>query len=400
MSGEIRSLLRRSTWWLKMRYDHFYVGLAYRIPILKRASDSVTPKDEVVSLEGRFCKNPFRQVDLEPDGAAFACCSAWLPTPMGNLENSSLMEMWNGHAMQKIRESIYDGSFRYCRHDRCPEIKSGTLPSLQEGEKDREFGPFVKQRCTTLETPPRFVNLVNDRSCNLYCPSCRTTRINHNDGPEYEKAANLQQRLLEPYLAEPNEREFKLSITGSGDPFASRAYRELLYSVDGSQYPNMNISLQTNGVLLTPRNWQRMKKIHANISTILISFDAATEETYNNTRRGGNWATLLANCERMAKLRASGEVKHLRYDFVAQRDNYREMPAFVELARKLGGDHAYFSKLLDWGTWPHFEYLERCPWETGHPLYEDFMELLREPVFNDPFVDLGNLSDFHREALA
>ena len=399
LSEELRSLPRRSSWWLRMRYDRYRDGLARRFPVFKRAPDIDTPDSEVVSLEGRFCRNPFRQVDLEPNGAAFACCSAWLPTPMGNLKNKSLMEMWNGHTMQKIRESIYDGSFRYCRHDRCPVIKNGMLPSLDDAEKDPGFGLAVKERRTVLETPPLFVNLVNDRSCNLYCPSCRTDRINFNEGPEYEKAAQLQSRLLEPYLAEPNDREFTLNITGSGDPFASRAYRELLYTLDGSQYPNMKIALQTNGVLLTPRTWERMKKIHANIFTILISLDAATEETYSITRRGGHWPTLLANCERMGELRAAGEVKHLRYDFVAQRENYREMKAFVGLARKLGGDHAYFSKMLDWGTWPHFEYLERCPWEAGHPLREDFMNVLRDPVFDDPFVDLGNLSDYRKEAV-
>jgi MoaA/NifB/PqqE/SkfB family radical SAM enzyme len=400
LTTELGSLPRRASWWLRMRFDRYRDGLGRRFPALGRKPDIDTPADQVVSLQGRFCENPFRQVDLEPNGAAFACCSAWLPTPMGNLRNKSLMELWNGNAMQKIRESIYDGSFRYCRHDRCPVIRNGMLPSLKDGEQDRDFGPAVKARRTTLENPPRYVNLVNDRSCNLYCPSCRTERINFNEGPEYEKAARLQARLLEPYLQAPHDREFEINITGSGDPFASRAYRELLYSLDGSLYPNMKIALQTNGVLLTPRNWERMRKIHANISTILISFDAATEETYGHTRRGGHWPTLIANCRRLGQLRARGELRHLRFDFVVQRENFREMPGFVRLAKELGADVAYFSRMLDWGTWPHFEYLERCPWETGHPLRQPFMAVLRDPVFDDPCVDLGNLSDYRAESLA
>ncbi|NIP19347.1 MAG: radical SAM protein, partial [Xanthomonadales bacterium] len=321
------------------------------------------------------------------------------PTPMGNLNHKTLVEMWNGPAMQKVRESIYDGSFRYCRHDRCPDIKNGTLPSIEDAELDRDFGEAVRERRTVLDNLPRYLNLVNDRSCNLYCPSCRTERIIYNEGSKYERAAAIQARLLHPYLEEPNDRHFTLNITGSGDPFASRAYRELLYALDGSHYPNMKIALQTNGVLLTPRNWERMKKIHANIATVLISFDAATEDTYNITRRGGHWETLLANCARLGESRARGELGHLRLDFVAQRDNFREMPAFVGLARELGADVAYFSKMLDWGTWPHFEYLERCPWEDGHPLREEFLEVLRNPVFGDSFVDLGNLSDYRREAV-
>jgi hypothetical protein len=399
LSQELRTLPRRASWWLRLRFERYRDGLGRRFSVFRRAPDVTTPESEEVPLAGRFCPNPFRQVDLEPNGAAFACCSSWLQTPMGNLRSKSLRDMWNGHAMQKIRESIYDGSFRYCRHDRCPDIKNGSLPSLEEAERNTSYGAAVRKRRTTVDALPAFINLVNDRSCNLSCPSCRTERINFNEGHEYEKAARLQARLLEPYLAERNDRDFVINITGSGDPFASRAYRELLYTLDGSQYPNMKIALQTNGVLLTPRIWARMEKIHANISTILISFDAATEETYKLTRRGGHWPTLLENCRRMGELRAEGKVKYLRYDFVAQRDNFREMPAFVALARELGGDRAYFSRMLDWGTWPRHEYLERCPWEAGHPLRGDFLQVLRDPVFEGPFVDLGNLSDYHREAL-
>ena len=396
--SELRNLPTRATWWLRRYWERF--SNRFRKAPGPGAVDEPSGGARKADLKGRFCRNPFRQLDLEPNGAAFACCSSWLPTTMGNIKSQSLDEMWNGHAMQKVRESIYDGSFRYCRHDRCPVIMDGRLPSIEEAEQHPVYGEAVRERRTKIDNPPIFLNLVSDRSCNLFCPSCRTERIIHKEGPQYEQAAQLQQRLLEPYLDGGYEGEFELSITGSGDPFASRAYRELLYTLDGEQHPNMKVALQTNGVLLTPRNWERMKKLHNNVSTILISFDAATEETYNITRRGGHWATLLENCRRMGELRSKGEVKYMRFDFVAQADNFREMPAFVELSRELGADHAYFSKMLDWGTWPHAEYLEKCPWEPGHPSREAFMEMLRDPIFDDPFVILGNLNDYREEALA
>mgnify|MGYP003332576105 CR=1 FL=1 len=319
---------------------------------------------------------------------------------MGNLRHQSLQEMWNGNAMQKIRESIYDGSFRYCRHDRCPVIQNDSLPTLEEASEDPVFGQAVKERRTVLDTLPGFVNLVSDRSCNLICPSCRTDQILNNEGPDYDKAVMLHDRLLEPYLNGDHEEVFEINVTGSGDPFASRAYRELLYSLDGSEFPNLRVALQTNGVLLTPRNWERLKKIHDNVSTILISFDAATEPTYNITRRGGHWKTLLENCKRLGHLRAKKKIKFLRFDFVVQEDNYQEMKAFVALAHELGADRAYFSRLLDWGTWSQPEFLSKCPWKPGHPSREAFFEILADPVFDDAIVDMGNLSDIRDEALA
>lgn len=351
-------------------------------------------------LKGRFCPNPFRQIDLEEDGTAFACCSAWLPTPMGNLKHKPLMELWNGHAMQKIRASIYDGSFRYCRHDRCPVIQNNTLPTLQEAEREADIGYAVKNRLVVLDTPPVFLNLCNDRSCNLFCPSCRTERINYTAGPEYQSRYDLQQRLLEPYLNGPKDQLFTLSVTGSGDPFASKVFRDQLFALDGRKYPNMRINLQTNGVLLTPKTWRRMQAIHKNIETVIVSFDAATEATYNITRRGGHWRILLENCVRLGEFRASGQLKYLRFDFIAQLANYTEMPAFVELSKSLGADCAYFSRLMDWGTWPRREYLQQCVWELNHPRYDDFMRVLTDSRLHDPFVDPGNLNKYFKREIS
>ncbi len=336
---------------------------------------------------------------MEESGACFTCCSAWLPTPMGNVRHAPLQALWNGTAMRSIRESIYDGSFRYCRHDRCPLIQNGELPSLESAESHPAYGDAVRARETQLETLPSVVNLVNDRSCNLACPSCRPERIQVTEGRAYERMAELQERFLGAWLETPNNRDFTLSITGSGDPFASRVYRELLYGLDGRDFPNMKIALQTNGVLLTPRNWERMARLHDNIASVIVSLDAATEATYAITRRGGHWNTLMENCVRLGELRKAGRVKLLRYDFVVQKANFEEMPEFVALARRLGGDRAYFSRLVDWGTWPRAEFEAQCVWRDGHPLQGRFFEVMADPALDDPFVDLGNMSDLHRAAL-
>jgi hypothetical protein len=52
-----------------------------------------------------------------------------------------------------------------------------------------------------------------------------------------------------------------MNVTGSGDPFGSKIFRDLLFGIDGSKYPNVKINLQTNGVMFTPKYWKNMKKI-------------------------------------------------------------------------------------------------------------------------------------------
>jgi len=359
-------------------------------------SASLNPRHD---LRGRFCPNPFKQLDVYEDGKAYLCCSNWLPTSIGNLNESDIDAVWNSAEAQRIRASILDGSFRYCDHKVCPHIQNDSLPTLRQAAADEPFGPVIAAGQTRLEQLPTFINLCNDASCNLWCPSCRTQRINYTDGPELDQRRHLQDRVVQALFAEPTDRHFRVNVTGSGDPFASTVFREFLYGLEGDDFPNLKISLQTNGVLLTPRTWQRLAGIRDNISDILVSFDAATPETYAITRRGGHWPTLLANVRRLGALRASGELRFLRLDFVVQQANYREMPEFADLARELGADQAGFSMLLNWGTWTPAEFRVRCIWRPDHPEFSQFMHVLSDPRLGQPHVDLGNLTEYRARAL-
>jgi len=350
-------------------------------------------------LAGRFCGNPFAQVDIYESGDVHACCNAWLPTAIGNLYRRPMDEIWNSPTAQRVRESILDGSFRYCDHKVCPYIQSDSLPTLDEAARDPRFADAIGGRRTRLDELPTFINLCNDASCNLYCPSCRTERINHTGGKALKRRAHLQDRIVEALFTEPTDRRFRVSVTGSGDPFASKIFREFLYSLDGKDFPNLEISLQTNGVLLTPRNWQRLHRIRDNITDVIVSFDAATPETYAVTRRGGHWPTLIDNVRALGKLRSTGELRFLKLDFVVQQANYREMPAFVDLGRELGADHVGFSLLMNWGTWTAAEFAVRCIWRTDHPEFGAFVDVLRDPRLGDASVDLGNVSEYRRRAL-
>lgn len=356
--------------------------------------------DRKVDLEGRFCAAPFRQFDVYEGGPVHLCCSSWLPTAAGDLNRQSVEQAWNSKTAQAIRASIHDGSFRYCNHAVCPAIQENSLPTVEQAREDPELRRIIDDRQTRLESLPWFINLCNDASCNLWCPSCRTHRINHTDGDTLTKLRRVQAEIEETLFSHPSERHFHINVTGSGDPFASRIFREFLFGLDGRDFPNLKINLQTNGVLLTPKNWRRMERIHRNIETVLVSFDAACPETYTVTRRGGHWATLIDNVRALGEFRRRGELGHLRLDFVVQQANYREMPAFVELAESLGADAASFSKILDWGTWSRSVFELQCIWREDHPEFDQFMEVLRDPGLSRPGVILGNIAPYRNRALS
>ena len=66
------------------------------------------------------------------------------------MDQSHVIVIWNGSVIQSIGESIFDGSFRYCRHDRCPVIQKGELPTLEEAAKDPLFTRIIGEKTWVL----------------------------------------------------------------------------------------------------------------------------------------------------------------------------------------------------------------------------------------------------------
>jgi tetratricopeptide (TPR) repeat protein len=345
-------------------------------------------KRQEKNLSRRFCAKPFEFFELTANGDVFCCCPGWLPKPIGNLSTSDLMDIWNSHTAIDIRASILDGSFKYCLIKECPMIGNGTLP-YKKDVSDPDLKEIIEKGLTVLKKKPKVLNLAYDRSCNLSCPSCRTEQIMIN-GKEYDEKRQLQDRLLAAGLDDAKE----LIVTGSGDPFASKLYRKLLATLDSDKYPNLIVHLITNGQLFTLQAWEQWHKIHSSIKMIQISIDAASVETYRIVRRGGDFQRLLVNLEFISSLKRKGAFYWVSLEFVVQKANYKEMKDFVELGKRFGFDKVSFAGIRNWGTFGKEEFRLQTVHDPNHPEYHQFLEVLKDPLFKDPIVNLGNLTDF------
>jgi MoaA/NifB/PqqE/SkfB family radical SAM enzyme len=351
-------------------------------------------------LRDKFCYRPFGQFEMHENGNVFLCCPTWLPGPAGNLNSQDARDIWNSKRAQEIRRSILDGDYKYCSREQCPLIVSKSLPTREQARKNPAWRAIIDGHKLTVEGRPKVINLSNDRSCNLSCPSCRSQKINFTGGRGYNLRKKLQDRLVAAFFSEPTQETFTVNVTGSGDPFASRVFREFLLGLDNKDFPNLKIALQTNGTLFNEKNWKRLSKVHKNISTVFVSFDAATEATYKITRRGGNWQHLQANVKFLADLRAKGQLRYLRLDFVVQQANYREMPDFVTFATGLDKvDNVFFSQATNWGTWDSGEFRNVCVWEPTHPEHAEFRRIIANPVLGHAKVQLGNLARYREQAM-
>jgi sulfatase maturation enzyme AslB (radical SAM superfamily) len=350
-------------------------------------------------LKDRFCSRPWEFFEIGLEGYTTACCPAWLPKLIGKLPEDSVQTVWNSESIQEIRESILDGSFKYCRPANCIFIASGTLPKRKK-IFDPKLKKIINEHITIVQGGPKHYNLAYDESCNLSCPSCRTNHVNVTDGPEYDYRQKIHHRFLEAVFDHPHKKPVKVNITGAGDPFGSKLFRNFLTTIEGADYPNVVFDFQTNGVMFTKKYYKQMSRIKHNIGRVAVSFDAAKQSTYAITRRGGDWDQLLENMLLLNELRQKRIIKRLSADYVVQALNYREMPEFVDLLDQYRAvDTISFSLINNWGSYSADEFKRHAIWQTNHPEFSNFLKVLCDPALSSRRIFWGNVYPYRVKAI-
>ncbi len=340
---------------------------------------------------GRFCIKPWYFIDISTKFKVFICCKHWVRKPIGNLKKKGAEKIWNSSKIKKIRASILDGSYKFCNKILCPEIQGNHLPKIDEAKK-MESGKYTKiisNNFLEADFPPNYIDLCFDWTCNLCCPSCRHKHFfaAKKEIIIYEKVMNNIVRYI---TSQDKKHVIKLNLSGNGDPFASKVYRDFLFTFNGVNYPNIRICLQTNGVLFDKEAWDKMKKIHNNIDHIIISIDAGTKEVYDTVRLNGNWNKLIENLSFISELNKKGNFEFVRLDFLVQKNNFKDMPKFIEICKKFSFK-PYFSRIIEWYKNLHIKNDMIIFSENSHE-FRDFINTLKNPIFCWNEIDFGNVS--------
>jgi organic radical activating enzyme len=341
-----------------------------------------SPENHHNKFQGLFCQFPFDFAQIDPLGQMYLCCPQTLPEAAGDLVSADFMDTWNSERAIAIRESILDGSYRYCSEATCGYLQSKSLPR-KDAVRNKRHREIIDNNLTRIEQGPLTINMSYDRSCNLSCPSCRKGMVVLK-GKSKENAEVIHDRVVNRSLKNVEE----LIITGSGDPFGSRLFYSFLRSFDPSTAPGLRITLSTNGLLLTPKTWDSI--CNTAINKIDISVDAAEPFTYA-LNRGGDWETLLENLQFVGGLRKAGKIKSFELHFVVQANNFREMKKFVEIGLDVAADHICFKQIVNWGTYSEEDYLGRAVQIASHPLHEEFLQVINDPLFRINTVYMHDL---------
>jgi sulfatase maturation enzyme AslB (radical SAM superfamily) len=316
-----------------------------------------------VDLKNYICDVPFSSLEIH-NNVCFLCCPSWLPNKV-ELSEIPLKDVYNSEPVVDIRNSILDGSFKYCNKELCPYLSKLINYGVTSGpvrlkEESIPYSTIIKNGT------PDYLVMNFDRTCNYKCPSCRVDLI-----VEDSKGIQRVEKTIEEIDTYYSANVKTLYITGSGDPFVSVGFRNYLRNFNQKKYPKLrSIHLHTNASMWNKEMWDSMPNIHRYVRTCEISIDAATKDTYENkTRLGGNWENLLNNLNFINTLPIN-----VKTSFVVQDTNYMEMETFYNLMYSIFGNkvNVFFGKITNWGTFSEGEFKLKQVWDINHPEHQLF----------------------------
>jgi MoaA/NifB/PqqE/SkfB family radical SAM enzyme len=349
-------------------------------------------------LKNYVCISPFRYLDIQTN-SQHICCPSWCSTNIRedtynnnttwNLvtEEEDLSKNWNSQAVQEVRKSVLDGTYKYCNHNVCPALSSlintGNPPPILMERSAFEHTYNIK----SLDDVKNFKGLPEeilfgfDRSCNLKCPSCRADLISNDDidSDEHKRKLILLSCIEELFAASLK----KIMITGSGDPFYSKIYRDYLINFNEQLYPNLEcIQIITNGVLLNEKMWSSLKS-KKYIKVVEISIDAGSKNTYENvTRLNGDWDKLMENIKFLS---TQSSIIHMTFSMVVSQHNYKEMLQIYNIISDIFktstvGFDIHYRQHIHWETGKYSikEVDNISVFNPTHPLFSDFMLELKK----------------------
>jgi pyruvate-formate lyase-activating enzyme len=280
--------------------------------------------------DGVACVAPWTNLMVfDLDGSATQCCSGWTVGSRGNRFQSSLAEIWNGAGYRNARRLMKRGPLASLCRPICPRlydrrheerrfvIHPGSAAYVRNQELMAED---IAEGREDVRCRPLTLGFAMSSYCNYDCIMCGYGHTARRDLP-----AGIWDEL--PAFM-PTLRT--LTFTG-GEPLADAGVMQFLRDFDPERWPDVGVSMTTNGSLLTPKALVHLRKCV--FSDLTVSLNAGTPEVYEQVQRGLPLATVLANLDALVAFRAQRRRPFdLRLGFVVQTASAHTLVEFGEIA--------------------------------------------------------------------
>lgn len=323
------------------------------------------------------CKEAFEFAFTEKNGELWMCCYA-PGVAFGNILHEGFENVWNGIFAALLRLSMINHTYSFCNPYTC--IYNLSQNNIQKDDIDNV--DYFCKAGATLKT----ISISHSNTCNLWCESCRN-ELYVEKGEDAERAIHISEIVVKEMLPKAES----IIIAGNGEVFASAAYKYILDFASEYKMTGKSWNIFSNGKLLTEKNLNKVLGVGGGKINLVVSVDAATKETYEMLRRGGNWELLIQNLTYAGELCKKGKIQNMTLDFVVQKKNIREMASFVEMAKKLGATNIDFTGIANWGTYSSEEFEEISVLDCNGKCKQEYRKYFQNPVLYTEGVRLGNI---------
>ena len=319
------------------------------------------------------CDTPFNTLWIGKSGTTRICdCPDYLDISLGNIGVTDTSAVWNSPLAKIFRLSVINNTYTFCSRNLCGKLSA-----------DKEQTSLLERRKAAENVHPLVLNIANDYACNLHCPSCRKCiHAKNNENEEAEIGSCIDALFGSGWLEDAD----KLLVGGGGEAFLSPNYKRVIY---GGSEKRKSIIIMTNGTLFTESEWEKLQGRYEHIG-FMVSVDAATKETYEKVRCGGNFDVLMKNMDFLSGLRRENKVSSVKVIMIVQKSNYEEIPAFIRWAKSKGFDGVNLSHIRNWGTYEDREFYENVSMfdEAGN-MKPELAKVLADPVCTDEIVNMS-----------
>ena len=182
-----------------------------------------------------------------------------------------------------------------------------------------------------LTQPPEILTIEPSHLCNLKCPHCSTgMRLLKRD------KKHLDIEVAKQLIMDTAGKSFSLTMPHEGEPFIQPDIVFELTRTAKKYY--MNVDLATNGHYFTESNIKKI--VDEKISSVTVTIDGMTEETYQKYRVGGSLNKVKEGLRNLARYRneIGALVPHIRVQMIMMKHNLSEWNRLAEFAQEINAD--------------------------------------------------------------
>ena len=264
---------------------------------------------DMLFVNKSMCMMPWIGLNIEPDSSARPCCQFDRASPVGNLKQQSIKEIWNSPKLRQIRLSMLAGSkvkeCNDCYHQE--QLKRDSL----RNSVNRDFARHAGILDTTLEdgsledTVIRYWDIRYNNLCNLACRSCNPGSSSswyqiHNAFYPHKKldsallTAGDDTDMVFDQICDNIDAVEKIYFAG-GEPLIIENFYKVLEHLDRKNRHEVHLVYNTNLTRLQLKDrsildlWKKFRRV-----SVGASLDAMGQRA-EYLRTGTNWADIENN---------------------------------------------------------------------------------------------------------